>query len=55
MFFPSLFKAVAVPMMQQGNTAPVLTSAGAPPMYHVASAAQMAAPQAQPMQSLNVQ
>ena len=36
-------------MMQQGNTVPVLTSAGAPPMYPVASAAQMAAPQAQPM------
>ena len=30
-------------MMQQGNTAPVLTPAGAPPMYPVASAAQMPA------------
>ena len=42
-------------MMQQGYSAPVMTPAGAPPMYTVAPAAQMTAPQAQPMPTLIVQ
>ena len=42
-------------MMQQGYTASGLTPAGAPPMYTAAPSAQMAAPQPQPMPTLNVQ
>ena len=42
-------------MMQQGYTAPVFTPAGAPPMYTVAPASQMTAPQTQPMPTLSVQ
>ena len=55
LFFPSLFKVMAVPVMQPGYTATVLTPADAPPMYTAASGAQMAAPQIQPMPTLNVQ
>ena len=51
---------MAVPMaMQQGYTAPVLTTAGAPPMYTTIPvapvAAQMAPAQAQPMPTQTVQ
>ena len=51
---------VAVPVaMQQGYTAPVLTPAGAPPMYTTIPAApvaaQMAPAQAQPMPNSAVQ
>ena len=51
---------MAVPMtMQQGYTAPVLTPAGAPPMYTTIPAApvtaQMAPAQTQPMPTPTVQ
>ena len=51
---------MVVPMtMQQGYTAPVLTPAGAPPMYTTIPAApvaaQRAAPQTQPMPTPTVQ
>ena len=51
---------MAVPMtMQQGYTAPVLTPAGAPPMYTTIPAAPVAAqrraPQTQPMPTPAVQ
>ena len=56
----SFIEVVAVPMaMQQGYTAPVVTPAGAPPMYTTIPAApvatQMATPQAQSMPTPTVQ
>ena len=55
-----LFEVVAVPVaMQQRYTAPVLSSAGAPPMYTTIPASpvsvQMEAGQAQPRQKAAVQ
>ena len=60
LIFLSHIEVMGVPvMMQQGYNAPVLTPAGAPPMYTTIPAApvatQMATPQAQPMPTPTVQ